>query len=67
MRNPDRIPDFCNRLAEVWKEFPDWRFGQFIVNVFGDLGRDPFFIEDDKMIEIFEDYVNAWRTEDNAL
>lgn len=63
MRNSNRISDFCNRLAAVWKEFPDWRFGQFIVNVFGDLGRDPFFIEDDKMIEIFEDYVNAWRTE----
>ena len=60
MRDPNRIYDFCNRLAAVWSEFPDWRFGQFICNVFGAMqgkGRDPFFPEDNEMIEFIEGFV----------
>ena len=34
MRNPDRIEPFMQLVAKVWKEkCPDWRFGQFIMNV----------------------------------
>lgn len=51
MRDINRIDKFCAELAELWKEVPDWRFGQFICNTFGNLGGDPFFIEDDKMME----------------
>ena len=59
MRNPDRIDDFCKELAQIWKSnVPDWRFGQLICNVFGSMGVDPFFPEEDKMIKIFEDYFN---------
>ena len=59
MRNPDRIDKFCNELAEVWKKVPDWRFGQLISNVLGKMqseGRDPFFPEEDEMIEYFRNY-----------
>lgn len=61
MRNPERIDDFCERLAKAWKEnIPDWRFGQFMVNMFGewysDTHRDPFFPEDKEMIEYIEKY-----------
>lgn len=32
-------------------------FGQLIVNVFGSLSKDPFFPEDDEMIEHFENFL----------
>lgn len=56
MRNPERIDKFCSKLAEYWKEVPDWRFGQLVCNVLGTCNRDPFFYEEDEMLKIFEDY-----------
>lgn len=56
MRSPERIDKFCNELAEVWKKVPDWRFGQLMVNVLNSLPRDPFFYEEDEMIEEFKNY-----------
>jgi len=60
MRNPKRIRTFCNRLAAAWENLPDWRFGQLMTNVFGEMsydGCDPFFPEDDEMIKYIEEYV----------
>ena len=59
MRDPKRIRKFCNRLAAVWEQVPDWRFGQLIVNVSRAYGQDIFFPEDDKMIEIIEAFINS--------
>ena len=57
MRDPKRIYDFCNKLATIWAtECPDWRFGQLIVNVLGTCKRDPFFYEENEMLEVFEKY-----------
>lgn len=59
MRDPKRIKKFCDRLAKVWENAPDWRFGQLISNAFGEVWTkhgDIFFIEDDKMIEYLEEY-----------
>lgn len=61
MRNPKRINDFCDRLKAVWNCVPDWRFGQLMMNVLGDMassGKDTFFPEDDEMIEFIENYFN---------
>ena len=57
MRDPKRIRKFCNRLATAWEYLPDWRFGQFMCNALSEIGKDPFFPEDDEMIEFLEDYV----------
>ena len=60
MRDPKRIQVFCNRLARAWEVVPDWRFGQFMMNVLGEMnygGRDPFFPEEDEMIAYIENYV----------
>lgn len=57
MRDPKRIRKFCARLATAWEQLPDWRFGQLMVNALGTMGRDPFFPEDDEMIEYLEKYV----------
>ena len=55
MRNPNRIFEFCDELATLWYDrVPDWRFGQLMCNVLGQMageGRDPFFPEEDEMIE----------------
>lgn len=64
MRNPDRIDEFCNRLAKCWHKEPDWRFGQLICNTFGYLGKDPFFPEDDEMIRFLESYFKIDSTND---
>ena len=61
MRDVKRIKKFCDELATVWeKNCPDWRFGQLICNVFGEMAmeRDPFFSEEDEMIKFFKDYFN---------
>ena len=60
MRNKNRIKTFCDTLANIWEEnVPQWRFGQLICNVFGEMasaGRDPFFPEEDEMINYFKNY-----------
>ena len=60
MRDKNRIYKFCNDLSNIWADnVPDWRFGQLICNVFGQMasdGRDPFFPEEDEMIKFFKDY-----------
>lgn len=59
MRSKERIDEFCNKLAELWKDnAQDWRFGQLIVNVFGTLKRDPWFYEEEEMMKVFEDFFN---------
>lgn len=65
MRKPERIDKFCNELAAIWKEkVPDWRFGQLIVNVLNSLPRDPFFYEEDEMIEVFRKYFTPKHNEE---
>ena len=65
MRDPKRIDKVCWRLAEAWKKVPDWRFGQLMVNCLGSMGKDPFFPEDDEMIEFIEKYLGAGEAKDD--
>lgn len=63
MRDIKRIRKFCNRLATAWELLPDWRFCQLISNIFGQIrseGKDPFFIEDDSMVEYIEQYIEKY-------
>lgn len=65
MRDPNRIYDFCNKLATLWAtNAPDLRFGQLVYNVFSTCGYDPFFAEEDEMMKLFEDYFNPKKVED---
>ena len=71
MRNPDRIDNFCKELAKIWKHNAcNWRFGQLICNVFGEIAMevDPFFPEENEMLEYFRDYFgkngSQWRKPD---
>ena len=63
MRDFTRIRKFCNLLATAWELLHDWRFGQLITNIFGQMkreGKDPFFVEDDSMIEYIESYIEKY-------
>jgi hypothetical protein len=69
MRDTNRLDKFYDELKEIHKKnFPDWRFGQMIVNVLADwqakTKRDIFFPEEDEMIQIFRDYVNKERKDE---
>ena len=57
MRNPNRLDTFYDELKRIHKEkVPDWRFGQLIMNFLSWYGRDPFYLEEDKMIDLFRKY-----------
>ena len=57
MRNPERIDDFCKKLAEYWHRVPDWRFGQLIINT---VGSNPFlfYIEDEDTLKKMDIFFN---------
>jgi len=59
MRNPNRLDSFYTILKRVHKSyFPDWRFGQFMMNLMSYYG-DIFYWEEDKFIEKLGEYVDA--------
>lgn len=69
MRDINRLDKFYDELKEIHKKhFPDWRFGQMIINVLADwqakTKRDIFFPEEDEIIQIFRDYVNEERDDE---
>ena len=63
MRSIKRIDEFTTFLAHIWKtRCPDWRFGQFVSNVFGEISvkhGDIFFPEEDKMMKYIAEYFNT--------
>ena len=59
MRDPSRIDNFCDRLALAWKNVPDQRFGQLMMNILGEFAHekcDPWFPEEPELIE----YIEQW-------
>ena len=55
MRDTNRIYKFCNELARLWSQVPDWRFGQLITNITNDMQSTEFFyIEDDEMMKVMK-------------
>lgn len=65
MRDPNRIPEFLAELERVWSAQPDLRFGQLVVNLFGD---DPFYIEDEDAMTKLRNYkkVLRWKMVDKT-
>jgi hypothetical protein len=64
MRNKNRIREIMSLIEIGWKQFPDWRFGQYMCNLLGALankrGADVFYIEDDEHLikDILEIYID---------
>ena len=60
MRDINRIYPFCMQLAKIWSEkVPDWRFMQLISNLQSAIGNDGFYIEDDRILEILDAYLEG--------
>lgn len=60
MRDPNRLDDFYDKLKTVHKtNFPSWRFGQFMFNFFNWYGQDPFFMEEDKFLELMDKFIKG--------
>ena len=58
MRKPERLDKLYEELCKIHKEYLcEWRFGQFIFNLISEIG-DPFYYEEDKMIEVIKKYVS---------
>ena len=64
MRKVERLDKFYDELKEIHKKsFPDMRFGQLMMNFLGFVNstkkRDPFFPEEEEMLELFKEYANS--------
>ena len=61
MRDKNRIDIFCRALAEVWKKFPDLRFGQLMTIVQRALGNEQkwFYIEDEELLKKIKKYIGG--------
>lgn len=64
IRDLNRLYNFYSQLCEIHRiSFPDQRFGQFMMNALGWINStkkiDPFFPEEDKMLELFKQYANS--------
>ena len=60
----ERLDKFYDELKEIHKKsFPDMRFGQLMMNFLGFVNstkkRDPFFPEEEEMLELFKEYANS--------
>ncbi len=63
MRDVNRLYKFYDELRDIHMTyFPDWRFGQMVVNVLSKWqsqeDRDIFYLEEDEILQIFKDYIN---------
>jgi len=58
MRDPKRIPDILKRLEIVWEKYPDLRLGQLIQNVFSEYEILLYYIEDNEIIKVMENFYN---------
>lgn len=57
MRDISRISRILELIEYYWLKVPDWRLGQLFENVKTFSGKeDLFFIEDDKLMELFEEF-----------
>ena len=65
MRDPNRLDKFYDQMKQIHKEnFPDWRFGQFMMNFLSWYGRDPFYLEEGKFIEKLNIYVASLKNKE---
>lgn len=62
MRDVNRLNNFYYSLSEFHKNVPDWRFGQLIMNFMNwymtKYKTDIFYIEDDKILNFFNEFIN---------
>ena len=76
MRDPNRLDYFYYKFRQLHKAcFPDMRFGQLMMNFLGWVQctkkRDPFFPEEDEMLDLFNEWCqemnyHGWERKNNV-
>ena len=61
MRDIKRIKPFLEEIEKLWEKVPDWRFGQLIMNVLGTCKKDPFFYEENEMLELWKEFFKEYK------
>ncbi len=66
MRDVNRLEPLYLEMAEVHKKLPDMRIMQLMQCFMGDYYQkhkvDPFYLEDDEMVQEFEKYITELTT-----
>lgn len=52
MRDINRIDRILNEIGTIWKQYPDLRLGQLILNVINDPAL--YYIEDEELVELLK-------------
>ena len=65
MRSPLRIDPFLRALGDVWKQYPDYRFGQLVMNLAreSDGFADTWNWEDSEWYGRMDSYLKAARND----
>ena len=67
MRDPDRIHEVITEIEKLWKRYPDWRFMQFMKNFMDWYGADPFYMEDDKVYDRVDKFLQHLKVQNNFV
>lgn len=60
MRDKDRIVYVCDEIARLWKDkCPDWRFMQLMNNFISWLNSDGFYLEEERFLKKFSEYMET--------
>lgn len=54
MRDINRLDELYDKLKQLHTLNPDLRMGQLVSNLFDSVRQDPFFLEDDKFVELVD-------------
>lgn len=54
MRDVNRIDKILEQIGRVWKQYPDLRLGQLLLNVLGDPML--YYAEDDEIVMALRDF-----------
>lgn len=61
MRDINRLDSFYEELKELHKNYPDWRFGQFMLNFMDwyalKYKKDVFYLEEDRFLKYVKEYI----------
>jgi len=57
MRNPERINKLLDLVKKIWFKNPDLRLLQLLIDALPIENRDPYYIEDDLLVDFLEDFL----------
>jgi len=58
MRNKKRIDPFLKEIGNLWKLYPDYRFGQLIYLIADEIGGDIFFPEEQEWLDKIQNLID---------